>query len=90
MNFAPKASVDDGLFDIILIHKQRVPSRILNFPKIYTGSHINLSWISYYLGRSIRISSEEQVPVEADGEFLGFLPCTISVLSKSLRLKSKA
>ncbi len=90
MNFAPKASVDDGLLDIILMHKQRVPSRLLNFPKIYSGSHVDLSWISCYQGKNIRISSVEQVPIEADGEFLGFLPCTINVLSKSLRLKSKS
>ena len=88
MNFAPKASVDDGLFDIVLIHKQRIPSRLINFPKIYSGRHINLSWISYYQGKTIRISSAEQVPVEADGEFLGYLPCTINVLPKSLKLKS--
>lgn len=89
MNFAPKASVDDGLLDIVLIHKQRVASRLVNFPKIYSGSHINLSWISYFKGKDIRISSAEQVPVEADGEFLGYLPCTIGVLSRSLRLKSR-
>jgi YegS/Rv2252/BmrU family lipid kinase len=89
MNFAPKASVDDGLLDIVLIHKQRIPSRLVNFPKIYSGRHINLSWISYYQGKNIRISSAEQVPVEADGEFLGYLPCTINILSSSLRLKSR-
>jgi len=89
MNFAPKASVEDGLLDIVLIHKQRILSRLLNFPKIYSGRHINLPWISYLQGRNIRISSAEQVPVEADGEFLGYLPCTINILSRSLRLKSK-
>lgn len=89
MNFAPKAVVDDGLLDIILIHKQNVPSRLFNFPKIYGGKHINLSWISCFQGRNIRISSAEQVPVEADGEFLGYLPCTINLLSRSLRLKSR-
>jgi YegS/Rv2252/BmrU family lipid kinase len=89
MNFAPKASVDDGLLDIVLIHKQAIPSRLFNFPKIYSGGHINLSWISYFQGRNIRISSAERVPVEADGEFLGYLPCTINILPKSLYLKAR-
>lgn len=88
MNFAPKAEVDDGLFDVILIHKQNVPSRLLNFPKIYFGTHINLSWISYFRGRSVRVSSSENVPVESDGEFLGRLPCRIDIMPGALLLRS--
>jgi len=88
MNFAPKAVVDDGLFDVVLIHKQSVPSRLLNFPKIYFGTHINLSWISYYRGRSVSVTSSEQVPVESDGEFLGHLPCTMEIVPRTLLLRS--
>jgi diacylglycerol kinase (ATP) len=88
MNFAPGAVVDDGLFDIVLIHKQSIPSRLINFPRIYFGTHINLSWISHFRGRTISVSSDEKVPVESDGELLGTLPCTIEVLPKSLLLQS--
>jgi diacylglycerol kinase (ATP) len=88
MHFAPKSKVDDGLFDVVLIHKQSIPSRLINFPRIYVGTHVNLSWISYFQGRSVRVSSNEHVPVEADGEFLGHVPCTIDVLPLALQLKS--
>jgi YegS/Rv2252/BmrU family lipid kinase len=88
MNFAPRARVDDGLFDIVLIHKQGIPSRLLNFPRIYLGSHINLPWISYFQGRYVSVTSDERVPVEADGEFLGYLPCSMKILQHSLLLKS--
>jgi YegS/Rv2252/BmrU family lipid kinase len=88
MHFAPKSKVDDGLFDIVLIHKQSVPSRLINFPRIYLGTHVNLSWISYFQGHSVRVTSSEDVPVEADGEFLGHLPCTIDILPSALTLKS--
>jgi YegS/Rv2252/BmrU family lipid kinase len=88
MNFAPDARVSDGLFDVILIHKQSIPSRLINFPRIYFGTHINLSWVSHFRGQRIRISSVEKVPVESDGEFLGFLPCSIEILPQALRLKS--
>lgn len=87
MNFAPAAKVDDGLFDVVVLHKQRVLSRLLNFPRIYFGTHVNLSWVSCFRGRHIRVTSEENVPVEADGEFLGHLPCNIEVLPSSLLLK---
>ncbi len=88
MNFAPRSTVDDGLFDIVLIHKQRIPSRLVNFPRIYFGSHVNLSWISYFQGRHVTVTSSERVPTEADGEFLGYLPCSIEVLPRTLHLKS--
>ena len=88
MNFAPGAKVDDGLFDVILIHKQNIPSRLFNFPRIYFGSHINLSWISHFRGRRVSISSDERVPVESDGEFLGYLPCVVDILPHALTLRS--
>lgn len=90
MNFAPRAEVDDGLLDVVVIHKQRIPSRLVNFPKIYFGSHVNLSWVSYFQGRNISITSSENVPVESDGEFLGHTPCKIEILPRSLRLKFRA
>ena len=87
MHFAPKSKVDDGLFDVVLIHKQSIPSRLINFPRIYVGTHVNLSWISYFQGRSVKVTSSENVPIEADGEFLGHLPCTIDILPSALPLK---
>lgn len=87
MHFAPRSKVDDSLFDVVLIHKQSVPSRLVNFPRIYFGTHVNLSWISYFQGRSIKVTSQEHVPVEADGEFLGHLPCSIDILPAALPLK---
>jgi YegS/Rv2252/BmrU family lipid kinase len=87
MHFAPKSKVDDGLLDVVLIHEQSIPSRLINFPRIYIGNHVNLSWISYFQGRSVKVTSSEVVPVEADGEFLGHVPCTIEILPSALFLK---
>jgi YegS/Rv2252/BmrU family lipid kinase len=88
MNFAPRARVDDGLLDIVLIHRQRIPSRLLNFPRIYFGTHINLPWISYFQGHHVSVSSEENVPVESDGELLGHLPCSLEILPHTFLLQS--
>jgi YegS/Rv2252/BmrU family lipid kinase len=87
MHFAPKSKVDDGLLDVVLIHKQSIPSRLINFPRIYVGTHVNLSWISYFQGRSVKVTSSENVPIEADGEFLGHVPCIIDILPSALLLK---
>jgi YegS/Rv2252/BmrU family lipid kinase len=90
MKFAPRARVDDGLLDVVLIHKQWIPARLWNFPKIYVGKHVDLSWVSYLQARRILVSSDERVRAEADGELLGSVPCAIEVLPRVLRLKSSS
>jgi YegS/Rv2252/BmrU family lipid kinase len=90
MKFAPRARVDDGLLDVVLIHKQWIPARLWNFPKIYVGKHVDLSWVSYFQARRIHVASGERVPAEADGELLGSTPCAIEVLPQILRLKSSS
>jgi diacylglycerol kinase (ATP) len=90
MKFAPRARVDDGLLDVVLIHKQWVPARLWNFPKIYVGKHVDLSWVSYFQARRVLVTSDDRVPAEADGELLGSTPCAIEVLPRVLRLKSSS
>jgi diacylglycerol kinase (ATP) len=87
MHFAPRSKVDDGLLDIVIIHKRSIPSRLVSFPRIYFGTHVNLSWISYIQGRSVKVTSDEKVPVEADGEFQGSVPCEIDLLPSAITLK---
>ncbi len=76
--------MDDGKLDIIMIRDQRRIDRLLNFPKIYSGSHIGLPWVICKKAKEVQITSDEPVPLEADGELLGYLPCEIRVLPRIL------
>jgi len=86
MDFAPNSRMDDGLLDVVMIRDQSVPARLFNFPKIYSGKHINLSWITYLQARRVRIESNQRVALEADGEWLGFLPCEVTLMPKALKI----
>ena len=88
MKLAPDAKADDGLFDILLIHEQSIPQRLWNFPKIYTGTHMDSPKFSYYRGKRIFLTSSEHVLFEADGEFLGWLPCMVEILPSVLPVRS--
>ncbi|MFH0988394.1 MAG: diacylglycerol kinase family protein [bacterium] len=88
MCFAPKARVDDGIFDVVIIHDMKTLSRLMNFPKIYLGKHINLPAITYRHGKHVTITSPEEVLVEADGELLGMLPITVDLIPSALMLKT--
>jgi diacylglycerol kinase (ATP) len=84
MDFAPRSVIDDGLLDLIIIRDKKVPVRLLSFPRIYAGTHLELPWILYKRAQHIRIEAAGSVELEADGELLGFLPCEIRVLPRGL------
>ncbi len=87
MNLIPQARVDDGLFDILFMHDQSTLQRLWNFPKIYSGRHLTSPKFSCLRGRRVTLSSSENVTFEADGEFLGSLPCSIDMLPAILKVK---
>lgn len=84
MQLTPTARLDDGLLDVLLIHQQSLPRRLRNFPKIYSGRHLTTAGFSLYRTKKIVITGQIRVPVAADGEFLGTLPCTIEILPRAL------
>jgi len=87
MHLAPEAKIEDGLLDILFMHEQTRSERLRNFPKIYSGSHLGSPKFSCSRGRSISLTSEENVALEADGELLGRLPCRIEVLPSALQVR---
>jgi YegS/Rv2252/BmrU family lipid kinase len=88
MRLAPRATVDDGRLDILFMHGQDLPERLLNFPKIYSGTHLGSPKFSCLRGTSLSLASDETVSFEADGELFGHLPCRIEVLPSALELRA--
>ncbi|MEX2117183.1 MAG: diacylglycerol kinase family protein [Bacteroidota bacterium] len=88
MDFAPYSRIDDGKLDVIMIRDQRRIDRLMNLPKIYSGRHIGLPWVIWRKAQKVRITSNEPVALEADGELLGYLPCEIRVLPRALTIAS--
>ncbi len=87
MKLTPFAEPNDGILDVLRIHDMPVLTRVWNFPKIYTGRHINSPHFSISQGRRIVIDSKESVLIEADGELLGSVPCEIEVIPSALHVK---
>jgi len=88
MRLAPQATVVDGRLDILFMHGQTLAERLRNFPKIYSGRHLESPKFSCLRGQSISLASEESVSFEADGEMFGYLPCRIEVLPSALELRT--
>ncbi|WP_102347863.1 diacylglycerol kinase [Bacillus sp. Marseille-P3661] len=71
---APKAQLDDGMFDIIILKK----STMADFVRIATmalrGEHLNDDLVIYTRANRVRVYSDEKVQLNLDGEFGGLLP----------------
>jgi diacylglycerol kinase (ATP) len=87
MRLTPAASPNDGLLDVVLVRSMSVPLRLWAFPRIYRGQHTRLRQISSHRCRRLTVDADVRVPLEADGELLGWLPCEIDLLPAALRVR---
>jgi diacylglycerol kinase (ATP) len=88
MNLAPTARIDDGTLKVLVMYDLSLAQRLLNFPKIYFGTHLSSSLFGYHEARSLKICSEETVFVEADGETLGTTPCSVDIIPSAVKVQS--
>lgn len=84
MNLTPLSNLNDGFLDLLLIKKQSKLQRLISFSKIYSGRHINSPLFDYGFVKQIKIESDKEVPVEADGEIWGTLPCEVEVVHSAI------
>lgn len=87
MNLTPGAKVNDGFLDVLLMLDMSVAQRLISFPKIYSGTHVELPCFRLLQAKKISIKSRELVQVEADGESLGETPCTVEIVPSILPVR---
>ena len=79
---APKASVSDGLLDIVILKDSGGIKMLDYFVDIKDGDYANKPDILYRQARKVSIKSKERdVTVAIDGEPIGVLPATFEVKS---------
>ncbi len=86
MKVAPKAAPTDGLLDIQIDHARKREAIAL-IPKIYKGQHVPHPDIKEAKRAKLSITTERPLPIEADGEVLGYTPASFEVLKDAIRLK---
>ncbi|NLK00141.1 MAG: YegS/Rv2252/BmrU family lipid kinase [Clostridia bacterium] len=87
-HLAPKAAVNDGLLDLIIIKNLRIHEFISLAAKCLVGEHIDHPKVLYAQTSEIQIRSEEQLSLNTDGEYAGTLPCNINVLPQCIDIYS--
>ena len=82
----PNAVADDGLMDVTVIKKVSKLDLIKNIQKLYDGSITKHPKVIAFQATDIKIDSDNNIYIEADGESLGHGPFVFSILPKALRV----
>jgi diacylglycerol kinase family enzyme len=89
MFIAPKAELDDGLFDVITIGDVGPGEMLLNGRRLYAGTHLELPKVTSRRCKKLDArpaAGATEVLLDVDGEALGALPATFTVKENALTL----
>lgn len=80
MMLLPRARLDDGLLDVLLVEKLNRRKMLPLFARIYDGSFLRERDMVYRQCRQVTINTQRPIPIELDGEVPGCTAARISVL----------
>ncbi len=78
--------VDDGLFDVVVFKRLGYLEIVKYLQDVVFSSDIKVPEIEYFQTRQLRITSEQDVPLELDGELAGNCPVDFRIRGKALRV----
>ncbi len=78
----PKARVDDGLLDVLIFKNTGYLDLAKYLAGVLLGRHTGMGGVEYFQVAEATVRSEQEVPVEVDGELSGALPVTFLVAGK--------
>ncbi|TYR79144.1 diacylglycerol kinase [Priestia megaterium] len=71
---APDSSLDDGMFDLIILKKANLAEFIRVATLALRGEHINDPHIIYTKANRVKVHTEDKMQLNLDGEYGGLLP----------------
>jgi YegS/Rv2252/BmrU family lipid kinase len=79
MRVAPRASLDDGLLDVVVIHEIGRLEFLRTFPKVFSGRHVEHPAVAVHRAARVDLDADRPLAVYADGEPAGTLPASFQV-----------
>ena len=78
------ARIDDGLLDVLIFKNLGYLDIVRYLQGILFGTHTQMPDVEYFQTPSVTVRSDEEVPVEVDGEVIGSVPVRFRLSSKKL------
>lgn len=84
--FFKQAVIDDGLLDVLVFKRLNYLQMIRYLQDVIFSSQITSPEVEYFQTKSLRVSSDDAVPVEIDGELIGSCPVEFTIKRRGLRV----
>src|SRR5262249_27491945 len=82
--FFKRAVIDDGLFDVVVFKRLGYLEIIKYLQDVIFSSEIRAPEVEYFQTQRLRVTSEQDVPVELDGELAGNCPVEFRIQKEAL------
>lgn len=66
--FCPKAEINDGMLDVIVVSELPKWKILLLLPTAFAGKHVKYRGVDIFRCRNVVVKTEEKLPVHTDGE----------------------
>lgn len=86
MRLAPRAEVDDGKLDIVILRRASRWQMLRLFARVFDGTHVDMPCLEYHQVRTLSILSDEHLPLDLDGEIKGTTPVSIQMIPGAVRV----
>ena len=86
MMLTPKAVIDDGRLDMLMVKKVNKLYLLWVTTKVYSGAHLKLDLVSYHSVQDVSIETDIPMLIECDGENVGYTSVNVTVLPQALPL----
>jgi len=83
---APKAELDDGLLDVVVIGDMDWKTIRRHLKNLRQGTHLSLKEVSFRRAREVSTLSDERALLDLDGELVGYDPTRFACVPKALDL----
>lgn len=88
MKVCPDAKVDDGLLDVLILHRVSRGEFLSVFPRVFTGGHVRHPKVQILRGTRVLLDSPG-IRSQADGEDFLPLPITVEAVPGALTILSR-
>ena len=86
MQMAPRASMSDGLLDVLVVRGASRWQLLKLFTQIDQGTHVDLPCVEYFQVESASISTIQPEPLDIDGEIRGTTPVSVVAIPNAIRM----
>lgn len=86
MLLAPDASLDDGLFDVVMIGHVSKGQVLRLLPGVFKGKHVRHPAVKVVRAQRVEIDADRPFTLYADGDPVAELPVTVRVLPAAARV----